>query len=84
MKTKKDIKIITEAILSLKKAKAFILREDVHFCLEASCKNNETYINREGKQLISLIKEYGSELCYLYKAIDSLELLINPKEEVER
>lgn len=81
MKTKKDIKIINESIVILKKAKNFILREDVHFCLETNCKNSETYINREDKGLNSIIKEYGSELCYLYKAIDSLELLINPKEK---
>lgn len=81
MNTKKDIKIINEAIVNLKKAKSFILRKDIHLCLETNCKNSKTYINREDKGLNSVRKEYGSELCYLYKAIDSLELLINPKEE---
>lgn len=81
MKSKKDIKIINEVIISLKKAKDFILRKDVYFCMETKSIISNTYTNREGRGLTSFNKEIGSELCYLYKAIDSLELLINPKEK---
>lgn len=72
MMTKKEVKLLTGILADMTKAERHILRDDIRFCM----------VTKNGNS-VTINKHIGSELCYLYNAIDRLELMLNPPKEVD-
>lgn len=71
---------IQDAIASLDRGIAFIKSPDTIIGRRSGSRSTITYNDERGLPHISIQKDIGSELCYLYNARQALQQLITPVE----
>lgn len=80
-------KMRLEAIFSdLSRAAGYIRKSSVAVCIVDDRKvngvagNSLSYTNKDGIALNPVLKEVGSELCYLFNALDKMKDILYPDE----
>ena len=73
---KKDSKRLYAILEDMEKTQEYLLKPTVHVGVENKCPNGLSYTNRDGISIDSINKYVGSNLCYLYNAINRLKGLL--------
>jgi hypothetical protein len=80
--TKKEKKNLENILYDLERVKSYILKDKVIFVIKSSlgAMPEDTYFNKkDGHTITSGNKHIGTELCYLYNAVDKLTWFLKPK-----
>lgn len=77
---KKEKLLLNSILKDLYKAEEFILRQEIRLCRVDQMPYGTSFINKEGKSLSEINKHVGSDLCYMYNAIDRLQNLLKESE----
>ena len=79
--SKKDAAKLNAILGDLNKVKNYIQKESTIIAGKTNITSlpENTYINKKtGEQIIEFNKNVGTELCYLYNAIEKINYLLNP------
>lgn len=73
----KDTAQLQNILSDMKTARKYIMKPQTLICSNV-LPNLTSYYNKAGEGITPMTKECGSELCYLFNAIDKLERFLNP------
>lgn len=74
---KKEKQSLESVLYDLKRAKNYILKDNTIIAGKTNITSmpENTYLNKkDGEQIVVFNKHIGTELCYLYNAIERLEV----------
>jgi len=75
MMTKKHLRQLNAILSDLLTVKKFLFRSDIEVCTD-KMPNALSFFDQTGRGLTPLMQAYGSDLVYLWNAIDKLEAMI--------
>ena len=78
---KKQKSDLISMLSDLERVKHYIVKDSTVVACKTSITSmpENTYLNKKtGEQIVTFNKHIGTELCYLYNAIDKLKYIINP------
>ena len=79
---KRDIQSLKDIQYKLSKGIDFIKNSKTVVC-STLMPDNLSYYNKEGQGISPINKEMGSEICYLYRALESLSAIIASQENTK-
>lgn len=75
--TKRQLNELTSILRDLKKVKSFILSAETKVCRDTRLTNPDNYSNSNGKTVVPIDKEIGSELVHLSGSIVNLDMFVS-------
>jgi len=73
---KKEKQALTTALANLAKGVEYLKSDRVIMCHSNKSPNHFSYINKQGQGIDEMNKFIGSDLCYLYRALEALQQVI--------